>query len=140
MGERVTTFAEAIGKERGTLDLWTEVPTALASAYGDAPASGAKKISVPMITLEDAWERLGRGPIWMLKIDTEGAEGDILDGASDALLAAVQTACIEWHDNIVPGSFEKCRQRLEAAGFSYHTRTHPWDEGIFYARKRALAA
>ena len=88
-----------------------------------------------MISLDDVWDRMGRAPIWMLKIDTEGAEGDILDGASDTVLANVETACIEWHENIVPGVFERCRQRLEDANFVVQTRAHPWDEGIFFAAK-----
>jgi len=72
------------------------------------------------------------------KIDTEGAKGDILDNASDAVLASVETACIEWHDNIVPGVFEQCRKRLVDANFQFHTREHPWDEGIIFAAKPHL--
>ncbi len=132
-----------MGFERGKLDIWTDVPTTLATAYGDAPVQGATRRSVPMISLDDVWDRMGRAPIWMLKIDTEGAEGDILDGASDTVLANVETACIEWHENIVPGVFERCRQRLEDANFIVQTRAHPWNEGIFFAAKphvRALSS
>jgi len=50
----------------------------------------------------------------MLKIDTEGAEGDIPECASDAVLDNVSNACIEWHDNIVPGVFKRCGERLGA--------------------------
>ena len=140
---QVTTYREAVGFERGKLDIWTDVPTTLATAYGDAPVQGATRRSVPMISLDDVWDRMGRAPIWMLKIDTEGAEGDILDGASDTVLANVETACIEWHENIVPGVFERCRQRLEDANFVVQTRAHPWNEGIFFAAKphvRALSS
>lgn len=73
----------------------------------------------------------------MLKIDTEGAEADILEAASTELLGNVRHACIEWHDNIVPGAFERCRTQLEAAGFEFRTRAHPWNEGIFFASKAA---
>ncbi|MCI0600083.1 MAG: FkbM family methyltransferase [Beijerinckiaceae bacterium] len=138
LSSHVTIYPEALGLARGQLSLWTDVPTTFATAYGDAPVEAAKKIAVPMITLDDAWDRMGRGPIFMLKIDTEGAEGDILEGASDAVLDNVQNACIEWHDNIVPGVFQRCCSRLEAAGFTYHTRSHPWDEGIIFASKLPL--
>jgi FkbM family methyltransferase len=132
---QVSIYPEAIGGARGMLDLWVDVRTPFATAYGVAPFEGARKQSLPMITLDDAWERMGRAPIWMLKIDTEGAEADILEGASDAVLANVHNACIEWHDNIVPGAFARCRDRLTAAGFKFRTRKHPWDEGIFYASR-----
>lgn len=139
LSSQFTAHPEALGRTRGELKLWTDVPTTLATSYGEAPAEGARMITVPMITLDEAWDRLGRGPIWMLKIDTEGAEGDILEGASDALLDSVQNACIEWHDNLNPGVFQRCRRRLDAAGFVYSTRAHPWDEGIIFAKKEVLS-
>ena len=135
ISSQVCTYPDAIGGTRGQLDLWVDVPTTLATAYGKAPVEGARKVAVPMITLDDAWDRIGRTPIWMLKIDTEGAEGDILEAASDAVLGSVQNACVEWHNNIVPGVYERCRKRLEDAGFSLHIRRHPWDEGIIFARR-----
>jgi len=135
LSNQVSIFPEAIGRTHGELELWVDIRTTFSTAYGKAPFEGARKQRVPMISLDEAWERMGRNPIWMLKIDTEGAEGDILEGASDALLSSVTNACIEWHNNIVPGVFTRCRDRLAAAGFRFHTRNHPWDEGIFYASK-----
>jgi FkbM family methyltransferase len=135
LAPQVSTYPQAIGGSRGKLDLWVNVPTTFATAYGEAPFAGARKQAVPMITLDDAWDRMGRAPIWMLKIDTEGAEGDILEAASDAVLASVHSACIEWHDNIVPGVFQRCRARLESSGLTIRTRSHPWDEGIIFASR-----
>jgi FkbM family methyltransferase len=135
ISSQLAAYNEAIGRSRGQVDLWIDVPTALSTSYGEPPAEGARKISVPAITLDDAWERAGRSSIWMLKIDTEGAEGDILEAASDAMLDSVQKACIEWHDNIVPGVYARCVARLKAAGFKYHERFHPWNEGIIFASK-----
>jgi FkbM family methyltransferase len=132
---QVGTYLEGIGRTRGMMDLWVDVRTTFATAYGAAPFEGARKQSVPMVTLDDAWHRMGRAPIWMLKINTEGAEADILEGASDAVLISVQNACIEWHDNIVPGAFARCRDRLTAVGFALRTRRHPWNEGIIFASR-----
>ena len=81
------------------------------------------------------WRRLDQCEIWLLKIDTEGAEGDILEGASEAMLSAVRYAIVEYHDNICPGVSSRCRQVLKAAGFTWQERVHPWDEGIIYARR-----
>jgi FkbM family methyltransferase len=125
MASQVKIFPEAISASREPIKLWIDVPTELSTSYDMAPGYdgkkiaelGGRKIEVPAITLDDAWERAGRGPIWTLKIDVEGAEGEILDATSDEMLANVRTACIEWHNNIVPGVRERCLHRLACAGF-----------------------
>ena len=137
LSSQVSTHPEAIGGASGTMDLWTNVPSTLSTAYGDAPREGAKRTTVPMVTLDEVWNRLHRPHIWMLKIDVEGAEADILEAASDEVLANVSNACIEWHDNIVPGAFERCRSRLTEAGFDLRIHHHPWDEGIILAQRPA---
>jgi FkbM family methyltransferase len=134
--QRVTAFPEAVGRESGELSLWVDVNTTLSTAYMEAaPSEGGRRVNVPMVGLDEVWERLGRAPIWMLKIDTEGAEGDILEGASKEALGAVKNAMIEYHDNIVPGVSERCYRVLKAAGFTWRTFTHPWSEGIVYATR-----
>ncbi|HXY08652.1 MAG TPA: FkbM family methyltransferase, partial [Terriglobales bacterium] len=134
--ERVTAFPEAVGRESGELSLWVDVNTTLSTAYLESsPSEGGRRIKVPTITLDEVWNRLNRSPIWLLKIDTEGAEGDILESASSASLAAVQNAIVEYHDNIVPGVSKRCYKVLEAAGFTWRTHVHPWDEGIIYASR-----
>jgi FkbM family methyltransferase len=133
---RTTTFPEAVGRFAGRLSLWVDVPTVLSTAYGDAPPSeGGRRVEVSMVNLDEVWRRLQLGPIWLLKIDTEGAEGDILEGASKACLSAVQNAIVEYHDNIVPGVSERCYRVLRDAGFSWQTFVHPWSEGIIYATR-----
>jgi len=135
--DRVSLFREAIGRSNGALDLWVDVPTELSTAYGDQPPSdGGRKISVPMVGMEEVWQRLDRREIWLLKIDTEGSEGDILEGAPEGLLRSVQYAIVEYHDNLNPGVSSTCRDVLTAAGFRYRERKHPWDEGIIYATRQ----
>jgi FkbM family methyltransferase len=133
---RVEVFAEAVGRGDGELDLWVDVPTDLSTGYLDhSPVDGGRRVSVPMVGMEQIWQRLDRRGIWLLKVDTEGAEADILEGAPLEMLQATQNAIIEYHDNICPGASERCRKVLDAAGFRYRTRVHPWDEGIFYASR-----
>jgi FkbM family methyltransferase len=134
--QRVTTSPEAVGRSSGHLNLWVDVNTTLSTAYTErSPDEGGKRISVPMVGLDEVWQRLDKTPIWLLKIDTEGAEGDILEGASESALGAVQNAIIEYHDNIVPGVSERCYRVLAAAGFKWRTHVHPWQEGIIYASR-----
>jgi FkbM family methyltransferase len=134
--DRVRTFQEAVGRGVGELKLWVDVPTDLSTAYLEtSPSEGGRRITVPMIGLDDIWKRMNQEPIWLLKIDTEGAEVDILEGASEAVLAATQNAIVEYHDNIYPGAYERCRRVLEANGFECRVLVHPWQEGIIYARR-----
>jgi FkbM family methyltransferase len=138
---RVVAYPEAVGRASGDLSLWVDVNTTLSTAYMDSsPEEGGRRVKVPMVSLDEVWRRLNGGPIRLLKIDTEGAEGDILEGASDRTLAAVQNAIIEYHDNIVPGVSDRCYQVLRAAGFTWRTYVHPWDEGIIYAARESMQA
>jgi FkbM family methyltransferase len=134
--QRVTAFREAVGRDSGDLSLWVDVNTMLSTAYMESsPVEGGRRINVPMVGLDEVWRRLHKAPIWLLKIDTEGAEGDILEGASESVLEAVQNAIIEYHDNIVPGVSERCYRVLRASGFKWRTFVHPWQEGIIYATR-----
>jgi len=137
LGARVTAFSEAVGREAGDLSLWVDVNTTLSTAYMESsPGEGGRKIKVPMISLDEVWRRLSsHGRIWLLKVDTEGAEGDILEGASKIALDAVQNAIIEYHDNIVPGVSDRCYRVLGDSGFKWNTFVHPWNEGIIYASR-----
>lgn len=134
--ERVTTFPEAVGRIDGVLRLWVDIPSDLSTAYVEqSPVDGGKRIDVPMIDMEAAWRRLDRKDVWLLKIDTEGAEVDILEGAPIDCLRSVQNAIVEYHDNIYPGSLVRCQSALASAGFRYHVLHHPWNEGIIYAHR-----
>ena len=92
-------------------------------------------ISVPKVGMTDVWRRLDQAPIWLLKIDTEGGEGDILEGMPEEMLRATEHIVVEYHDNLEPGVSSRCRSLLAASGFEFTERVHPWDEGILYARR-----
>jgi FkbM family methyltransferase len=134
--QRVTAFSEAVGHDSGDLSLWVDVNTTLSTAHMEhSPGEGGRRIKVPMVSLDQVWRRLHEASIWLLKIDTEGAESDILEGASKSALGAVQNAIVEYHDNIVPGASDRCYRVLEAAGFKWQIFVHPWNEGIIYASR-----
>jgi FkbM family methyltransferase len=137
---RINVFPYAVGRDDGELALWVDVPTALSTAYLDhSPAEGGRRISVPMVGMEQVWRHIDQRDIWLLKIDTEGAEADILEGAPAAMLKATANVIVEYHDNICPGAFTRCREVLDAAGFRCRTRVHHWDEanppGVIYASR-----
>jgi FkbM family methyltransferase len=135
---RVDIFPDAVGRGIGDLKLWVDVPTDLSTGYlNTSPSEGGRRITVPVIGLDEVWRRINKETIWLLKIDTEGAEVDILEGASEDVLGATQNAIVEYHDNIYPGAYERCRRVLDAAGFDCRVLVHPWQEGIIYCRRRS---
>jgi FkbM family methyltransferase len=79
---RMAVFPEAVGAGAGELDLWVDIPTELSTGYLDhSPVGGGRRLSVPMVGMDEVWRRLDQREIWLLKIDTEGGEADILEGA-----------------------------------------------------------
>lgn len=59
---------------------------------------GASTIKVPVSTVDEEWRSLGRPAISVVKIDVEGAEGRVLEGASALLAAQRPTLLLEWHE------------------------------------------
>jgi FkbM family methyltransferase len=58
----------------------------------------ARVIKVMVSTLDEEWRALNRPKVSALKIDVEGAEGGVLDGASELLAAERPPMLIEWHE------------------------------------------
>ncbi len=81
------------------------------------PMEGAVAESIPSVTLAQALAMAG-GAIDLLKIDCEGFEYDILDGAPAEAFAPVRAVAMEYHH--VSGWRErlpKLKAKLAAAGF-----------------------
>jgi hypothetical protein len=73
------------------------------------------------------------GPVALLKIDTEGAEGDILEGASRETLAQIDQVILEYHENFCPGVARRCASKLESAGFRCDVHAIAPEQGLIYA-------
>lgn len=135
---RVVVHHEAVGRGRGELSLWTNVHSMVATAYGDAPPrAGGVRTNVPVIDLNEVVRRAGGGPVSLLKMDTEGAEADTLEGATAETLAAIEQAIVEYHNTLCPDALGRCRSVLERAGF--RCRVRPFkrsrQQGLIYATR-----
>ena len=132
---QVTVYGEAVGRGHGTLDLWTNVHSVLATGHSAAPpADGARSVEVPMIDLNEAVERSGAKTVAMVKIDAEGAEADILESATPPTLASLERVTLEYHEWLCPNAVARCRRVLEGAGCK--VRVRPADRpgmGMLYA-------
>src|SRR5260370_25386181 len=60
---------------------------------------------------------IGDGPIALVKIDAEGAEAGILEGADAETLKEIRQFVIEYHNSLCPGALERCERVLADAGF-----------------------
>ncbi|HEY0404499.1 MAG TPA: FkbM family methyltransferase [Pyrinomonadaceae bacterium] len=134
---RVTVFDEAVGRASGELRLWTNVNSMTSTGYSDEPpASAAVALSVPLVDLNEVVRRAGGGPVALLKIDTEGAEVDTLEGASAATLRAIRQVILEYHTGLCPNAPARCRKALEEAGFRCLVRPTNAHHGLMYAWRR----
>jgi FkbM family methyltransferase len=132
--DRVTIYDEAVGRENGEARLWSNVPSLLVSGYGDSPpSSGGELIHVPMVDLNEVVRRIGSDEVDLLKIDTEGAEADILEGANASTLNRINRVVLEYHDQLCPNAFSRCKNVLEQAGFKTRFSAINNHQGMLYA-------
>jgi FkbM family methyltransferase len=105
---------EAIGSTTGTASFSFAKPGSPQGHLGDA-GNGEQSITVRVVTLDSLRDELGTPNF--IKLDVEGAEVGVLDGAADLLRAAAKpTWLIELHG---PECERGVRERLSAAGYSF---------------------
>jgi FkbM family methyltransferase len=133
LADRVKVYGEAIGRNFGELKLRTNLPSVLVTAYGDTrPTTEAMAVNVKMIDLNEVVRRVGE-PITLLKIDTEGAEADILEGADAVTLDSVGCVVLEYHDQLFPEALSRCKAVLTRAGFDCVVYPANPRQGLLYA-------
>lgn len=136
LADWVTIYDEAVGRACGKFKLWTNIPSLIATGYGTITASPeGNAVSVPMIDLNEVVRRAG-GSIELLKIDAEGAEADILEGATSLTLGAIRRVVLEYHESLCPNALVRCKRVLDGAGFRCRIRPHKRREsmtGLLYA-------
>lgn len=136
LSDRVFVHDEAVGRAPGSIQLWTNVHSMVVTGYSDGPPrAGGVPVSVPLIDLNEVVRRAGGGPVSLLKMDTEGAEADTLEGASPETLAAIRQVVLEYHDVLCPDALRRCRAALERAGFRCLVRPSNDRQGLLYARR-----
>jgi FkbM family methyltransferase len=160
---RITIRQQAVGRQAGTLTLRSmaegstlttayensrdEASTASAGVGSFCPQAGqwwgtiADKFTVSTVSLDEVIERCAEDvTVRLVKIDTEGAEADILEGARRATLGAIEQFVLEYHDIFCPDALARCERVLTDAGFKYVVRPLAPGLGMLYARNPAFAA
>ena len=110
-------YLQSTARDSAYADRWTVRGVALAAAAGEldftvgrpedalfegfnsgSRIANARVIKVPVSTIDEEWRALGRPSVSAIKIDVEGAEGGVLEGAGDLLSAQRPALVIEWHE------------------------------------------
>ncbi|NJL94944.1 MAG: FkbM family methyltransferase [Anaerolineae bacterium] len=104
------------------------------------PEAGA--LRVPGHSLESLFEAAQVARCQFLKIDTEGAEYEILMQASPATLAKIDHICLEYHNGVTPYNHLDLVAFLEQQGFAARSVRNPAHDaiGFLVARRRVPGA
>jgi len=127
----------AVADARGTLPLFlgrsgtTHQLFAAGKDAGEGESVDVRVATLPELLVEHDLPRVD-----FLKLDCEGAEGLILPALPDALLGAIRTIALEFHDDVSPLAHDALAKLLDAKGF--HTAI-AWDgrsaNGMLFARR-----
>lgn len=101
----VTIVDAAVGADRGFVEVFNE-------RMGWEARTRRSETGVPVITIQDAFERVPDGCPFFAKIDIEGFEGDLFSRNTE-WLATVFALFIEIHDWMMPGM--KTSQTMQRA-------------------------
>jgi len=89
--------------------------------------------SVQCISLQEAFEYARIVRTDLLKIDVEGAEIEILEGAHrTGILESIPRIAVDIHEFIRPGSREICGSLLRSSGFTVHQQETPSPFGFMH--------
>jgi FkbM family methyltransferase len=137
LARSITLHRLALADRAGTSAFAIHAPW-LAAGDGllDTGRSGrVRRVTVETDTLDRWWARAGRPPIDVVKLDTEGSELMILQGAAALLAACRPTLFLEIHEqNLRPYPYgrEHVRSHVEGLGYALE----PVGPAEFLARPR----
>lgn len=95
------------------LTFHTNDQSVLTTVYKDPANKATGEFTASTVSLDDVIEGCAQdGPVGLVKIDAEGAEADILEGARPWTLKAIGQFVIEYHEALCEHSLRACtRQR-----------------------------
>lgn len=129
----VTCVPHALGRGGGQVLLRYEEETSTASTVRHLP----RAVEVPQSRLDDLLDQLGIAQIDLLKIDVEGAEGEVLEGSRRILAASPCARVVVELHGVAAGADCPVAQWFLSQGY----RTVPFHDGQrrFYLAEPAAA-
>lgn len=134
---KVFTHAAAVCDKVGTMNFnVAKGNTAHHIANYSSEKTYAMSIEVPTLTLKHIIDQNHIECIDFLKLDCEGAEGDILLSTPLDYLKRVRKLAMEFHDNISPLNHKEIEMILTTAGFKTSLKWNGKDvSGYLFARR-----
>lgn len=118
---RITVNKEAVAAETGSLTIADNGPGSGHNGVLHLGKEGTVGIEVPARSIADAFA--AAGDVEFVKLDTEGAEYEIIGNGPEGLWSSVRRLVMEYHP--VPGhTFEELDERLTAEGLTLIDRVH----------------
>lgn len=131
--QRVAIYNEAVGRTAGTTVMMRGDRSLATSSVMEVAGAVKEKFACKTVGLDQLVNRCGAGaPITLIKVNAEGAEADIVEGASSATLDKISQFAIQYHS---PNLLEQCSHRLETAGFSCVVVPAGPETGLLYATR-----
>jgi len=97
--DRWHVVGKGAGSEPGILDFFIAAPEmgAFDGLRDTKRANTNQKVSIPVTTLDNEWQTLGKPNVSLIKIDIEGAELDALKGAVQCIEKCRPSIILEWN-------------------------------------------
>jgi FkbM family methyltransferase len=129
-GDRWQVIEKALAGTAGDMDFVVGRPEdALFEGFKSNHLPQARTITVPVSTLDDEWRAMGAPAVSVVKIDVEGAEGQVLDGARGLLTAQRPALVLEWHEPYLQ-RFNTSPNRLLAVASSHRYQIFTVPHGV----------
>ena len=117
LGGLVTVHPCAVAGAPGLLRLKRGGIAGHSSLFASRFVAGGGEEEVRAVGLAEAVALTGSATVDLLKIDIEGAEIEVVEGADTATWAKVRRVAVEYHDLFRPGCRERVCRVLKAQGF-----------------------
>ncbi|CAN5766160.1 hypothetical protein BH23PLA1_BH23PLA1_43990 [soil metagenome] len=125
----VTIYPLAVSDKEGELHLHAGPNTGHRSIFPSANGTGETE-SVRCVILAGAVELTGAEQIDLLKIDVEGAEVGIVEGADPKVWPRIRRVVVEYHESILSGSRDRVSAALAIAGYRVVVKPMPGNPGL----------
>jgi len=126
----VSLYQMAVWKDHGQQNLFPGPSSGRRSLFPQShqEVSGPSEI-VNCTTLGELCEVCGETEVALVKIDTEGAELEIVEAASAETLRKIKRFAIEIHEDFRPGTRDRITKHLASHGFTLTNITTPPNRG-----------
>lgn len=136
----VSIYPVAVFNTEATVELKQATLSAHRSLFASQYVEQERSSVVQAIPLQKAMELAGAKTVDLLKIDVEGAEIEIVEGAAPSCWERIERVVVEYHDALRPGCKERVSRQLTAMGYrGLHSFETSPGLGLLQAQRQPFA-